>query len=197
MGHFALSLATAPAEEPVTTAEAKTHLRVDHSDEDDLIAAQIVASRRWCESRQRRAYVTQTWDLFMDRFPLGGSTPIMVPRAPLVSVTHVKYHDEDGTEYTVSSGDYFVDTASEPGRIAPDPDFTWPTTTLRTVNGVGVRFVAGYGDESAVPDTAKQAILALVGTMYRHRESVVTGAIVAEIGAVLERLLAPDSLAVF
>ena len=49
---------TAPTVEPVTTAEAKLHLRVTHSTDDDLIDALIAAARdqaiRRCHAAENR-----------------------------------------------------------------------------------------------------------------------------------------------
>jgi uncharacterized phiE125 gp8 family phage protein len=64
-----LKLVTPPAEEPVTLAVAKAHLRVDISDDDTLIPYYLAAARRLCEKEVRRAFVTSTWDLVLDGFP--------------------------------------------------------------------------------------------------------------------------------
>ncbi len=64
-----LVLFTAPATEPVTTAEAKTHLRVDTSDDDTLIGTLITVARRRVENDSRHQLVTATWDYTLDRFP--------------------------------------------------------------------------------------------------------------------------------
>jgi hypothetical protein len=73
-------LYAAPAEEPITLAEAKLHVRQDGTADDDLITALIVAARRSCETRLRQALVTQTWDLYLDAFP--GGWPFADPLAP-------------------------------------------------------------------------------------------------------------------
>lgn len=170
MPDWRLSLQSAPAEEPVSLEEAKLHLRVDHDDEDTLINADIAAARRYCEQTVlSRALITQTWDLYMDKWPDGDE--LLIPQPPLQSVDEVAYTDEDGTEFTFDAVNYIVDTASEPGRIALKSTASWPSVTLQVVNGVRVRFTAGYGDAAGdVPETIRKAMKLLIGDLYEHRE---------------------------
>lgn len=88
-----LVLQTAPTTEPVTTAEAKTHLRVTTSDDDTYIGTLITVARRHVETITGRALINQTWDYFLDNFPPGDKIVIPLPR--LSSVTTVKYTDKD------------------------------------------------------------------------------------------------------
>lgn len=162
---------TAPAVEPVTLTEAKAHLRVDTDADDDLIEALITAARVWCENVSRRAFVTQTLDLTLDTWP--PSTGLYLPRPPIQSVTSITYTDEDGDSDTVSSDDYLLDTAS--GRLALKAASSWPSVTLQRIGGVVVRYVAGYGLATAVPQTFKQAILLVVGEWYENRENATQG----------------------
>jgi uncharacterized phiE125 gp8 family phage protein len=165
-----LKLATAPAVEPISLDEAKLHLRVDISDDDTLITSQIQTARRRAEKIAGRAFITQTWDYVLDAFPQGDT--LEIPKPPLQSITSIKYYDQDGTEYTLSSDDYYVDTYGEPGRVVLKSSATWPSITLREANGVVVRFMAGYGDADDVPEEFKQAIYLLVGHFYENREAV-------------------------
>lgn len=168
---MALKISSAPSVEPVSSAEARAHLRVDTSDDDTLIGNLIKAAREYAEQVTRRALVTQTWELTLDEFP--GEDEIEIPLPPLQSVTNVKYYDEDGvTVTTMSSADYVVDTYNEPGKIVLTSGSTWPSDTLREANGVIIKFVAGYGDAGAnVPQAIRQAILLIVGHLYENREN--------------------------
>ena len=57
-----------PASEPITLAEAKSHLRVTSNAEDALINSLIVAARDLCEHETGgRVLMTQTWELSLDR----------------------------------------------------------------------------------------------------------------------------------
>lgn len=184
---MALVRVTAPITEPVTLAEAKSHLRVDTTDDDDIITALIQAAREWCEEFQNRSYLEQTWQLWLDAWP--DDDEIVLPRPPLQSVTSVKYYDTDDTEYTLDSSNYIVDAYSEPGRIVLAYGKTWPSTTLRPANAVVVEYVAGNSEATSVPQRVKQAILLLVGHWYEHREAVLVGSVSKEIEFAVQSLL--------
>ncbi len=165
-------IATEPATEPFTTAVAKTHLRVDIDADDTIIDSQTAAVRKEAELFTRRAFVTQTWDLWLDHFPCNADNDvILIPNPPLASVTHVKYYNSSGTLTTLTEDtDYTVDTDSEPGRITPYYNTSWPTTR-GMMNAVNVRFICGYGAAAAVPEMIKAAIKLRLGGLYENRES--------------------------
>lgn len=163
-----LTLITEPTVEPVTLAEAKTHLRITGTDHDTLITALIVAARQYLEDvKTGRAFITQTWDLTMDSFP----ACILVPFPPLQSVTSLKYYDTDGTEQTWDASNYRVDIASEPGRITPAYGVVWPSVRRQT-GTITVRFVAGYGLAAAVPENVKHLVKLLIGTWFEYPEGI-------------------------
>ena len=74
-----LALVTGPAELPITTAEAKSHLVVDHADDDDLIDAMIGGALKLAETRTNRQLVSATYDYKLARF----ADLIQLPRPPL------------------------------------------------------------------------------------------------------------------
>lgn len=165
-----LTLATAPAAEPVTLTETKAHLRRDDTADDTLITALITAARQHIDGRDGwlgRALVTQTWDLTIDG---GFPDEIAIPLPPLQSVTSVTYVDSNGATQTLAADQYRVLTDRTPGVIAPAHDVTWPTTRDQK-GAVTVRFVAGYGLAADVPSTVKAALLLHIGTLYENREA--------------------------
>lgn len=159
-----LRVITAPTEEPVSTETAKLFLRVDASAEDTLIASLIKAAREKGEELSRRAFVTQTLEMIVDDFPPNYALKVARPR--LQSVTSVTYYDEDNNSAVWT--DYVVNARSEPGTIIFD---SLPSVALMESGGVVVRFVAGYGAASAVPERIKNLILSLVAYWYENRES--------------------------
>jgi uncharacterized phiE125 gp8 family phage protein len=156
-------LYTAPTSEPVTIDEVKEHLGIDIADTDALLSSYIALAREYCEGIQNRAYITQTRELWLDDWP--DEDYIRIPRPPLASVTSVRYYGTDDTEYTMTATDYFVDTKSQPGRVSLAYSQTWPTTTLRPVNGVVVKYICGSAIDS-VSELAKSAIKLKVGLNY-------------------------------
>jgi hypothetical protein len=183
-------LVTPPAEEPVSLAEAKLHLRVEISDDDALISALIKAARSKCETEQGRAYVAQTRDLYLDYFPwfgpglpygvpvleVAGANPtspfglggiIMIPRPPLLSVTSITYTDPSGTLQTLDPSHYEV-SAGTPGRVAPVPGLAWPSARVQ-LDAVKVRYTCGWATADDVPDSIKVAIKLLLTHLYENR----------------------------
>lgn len=160
----------APAVEPISLTEAKLHLRIDTTAEDALISSLIKTARQYCESYQQRAYITQTWELWLDRFP--DIDIIDVPLPPLQSISSIKYYDTANVGHTFAVSEYFVDSKSQPGRVSLSYGKSWPADTLRPTSGVCINFVAGYGSAaSAVPVTATYAILLLLAHYYENREA--------------------------
>ena len=182
---------TTPAVElPISLQEVKSHLGIPDSDEDEdtNLIGRIRAATVSCERYTRRSFVNATYTMFMDRFPgkprpwwdgvrQGADTEltdltseIIIVNPPLFSVTFVKAHKQDGTETTVSSSDYLVDTAGEPGRIALKVTKSWPTDSLRSINGVEVEFIAGYGPVgSDVDEAIRQALLITVADLHVNK----------------------------
>ncbi len=175
---MSLTLITAPSLEPMTLAEAKLHLRVDGTDEDDLITALIVAARRRAEHLLTRALITQTWELTLDEFP---AADIQLPKPGVLSIVSVKYLDSAGVEQTVDSADYALDAATIPGWVLLASDATWPTT-YDGANAVRVRFTCGYGPAASdVPADVVAWCKLQVGALYRNREGFAAGQSVAEL----------------
>lgn len=168
--HWALSLVAPPECEPVTISEAKAHLRVDFDDDDNYISGLIMAARFIAEERTNRAFITQTWDLVLDQFPNSDVITLRKPR--LQTVKCFTYKDSFGISYDMPTSDYIVDTASEPGRIILGYGKTWPWVTLQPGAAITIRFDAGYGDASEVPQPIKQAMLFLISQWYEQREPV-------------------------
>ncbi len=164
-----IKVVTPPSVEPVTLVEAKLHCKVDVTTDDDLITALIVAAREEIERRTWRALVTQTLELILSDWP--GADRIELPRAPLQSITSVKYKDKDGNETTWPGANYLAGTDSVPGVLALAWNASWPSVDLYPVEPIRIRFVAGYGLAASVPTSLKQAVLLLVAHWYEQREA--------------------------
>lgn len=177
---MSLKLITAPATVPVSIAEAKSHCRVDASDEDSWFAAAIGAAVAKAEHELGRALITQTWEAVYDAFPSGG---IELGRSPVQSITTLKYLDATGSEQTVSPSAYVLDAVADQGIgwLLPAAGTAWPAAAA-AVNAVRVRFVCGYADTAdSVPAAVRQWILMHVATAHRMRESIAAGVSVAEL----------------
>lgn len=141
---------------------------------DPLLSILIKSARQYAELLLGRKLITQTVDLYLDSFP-----EWEIKTIPLQSVTSITYTDTAGVLQTVDADDYVVDSASITARITPVNGVTWPST-MDQINAVKIRFVAGYGDATAVPQCIKHWILMRVKQLYDQRDMVNVGNIVTE-----------------
>ena len=163
-----LNLKTAPTSYPVTVDEVKLHSRVTQNAEDSLLMTLISAATERVEAITGRALITQTWVEYFDCF----STEILLRKAPVQSITSIKYIDNADTEQTLSTANYDTDVVSEPARIAPAFGKSWPSDVKSTFSPVYVEYVAGYGDnESLTPDAIRWALFMLISHLYENREA--------------------------
>jgi uncharacterized phiE125 gp8 family phage protein len=165
---YGLNVFTRPNEEPISLIEAKAHLRVTISDDDDQITALIETAREFIEDEIGIVLVDTEYDVLLDRFPTGRGS-ILIPRYPLVLVDQITYVDAGGVERTLDPALYEWDASREPGRLYPAYGKTWPATLVHP-RAVAVRFAAGFGDAADVPERAKSAVKLIVGHLYEHRE---------------------------
>jgi uncharacterized phiE125 gp8 family phage protein len=175
--NYEYTLATATitfAIPPITGDTIKVWFRSDSvsvDPDEQYLQNCIKAAREYCEEIQNRSYITQTWNLTLDEFP--DDDYIELPRPPLVSINSITYLDENGTERTLSTSVYGVDTQGEPGRVYLKYGQEWPTT-YDQANSITIQYLAGYGAASAVPMRIKQAILLMIAHMFENRDGVST-----------------------
>lgn len=159
-----------PTVEPITLADALTHLRADSDSgaNDAYITSLIKVARQTCEDRIERTLISTPWRLKLDGF----TDAIELLQPPVIAVQYLKYLDSDGVEKTVNPADYVVDTTSEPAWLVPGPDKEWPETQPGAINTVTVDYTAGYGTTAAdVPAPLKHWMLLAIGSMYNTRNA--------------------------
>ena len=147
---------SAPVLEPVTLAEAKLYLRVDHTAEDAQISGMIRAATARVETLTGRSLLAQDW-----RFETEAAPPLsfLLPRGPLTAILGVSGLMVGG------AGDAL--TASE-FRLAGVEDGI--TLTRRPVGGVlRVEYRAGAASVADIPAPLVQAVLQIAALMYEAR----------------------------
>ena len=165
-----LILVTPPLREPLSLQEVKDHLRIDNKVEDSYIEPLIQPAREQAEAFLNRALISQTWDLFLERFPVSSRIQIDIPLPALQSITSIKYQDELDVQTTWSNTLYTVDNNREQGRVVPIVDETYPNT-FGHIHDVEIRFLTGYGlNAEDVPRAIIQGMLLKIGHWYERRE---------------------------
>ena len=171
---------TALAEQVVTLAELKKHLRVTHALEDTLIEAARQAAIAYVEnycnvllgSYSATGYL-RTWS--DSTFSVG----------PVTSVGAVAYDDQAGTERTLPAAQVFYDIVREPAQITFRDV---PSVEDYSLTPIRISFVAGYAPAD-IPEPIVSAIKLIVGHLYDMRTDEVTGTITTRVKLGTDALL--------
>lgn len=168
--HGNLSLFLGPTQDPATVAEAKDQSRVLHDTEDHVIEANIQAATAHLDGRDGilgRALMPQTWDYLLPCFP--SEEGILLPLAPVQSITSITYKDSNGNPQTFGASNYALgpDKDWQPA-VYLAPTQSWPST-YDVPDAVTIRAVYGY---ALVPMPIRQAILLLAAHLFEHREAL-------------------------
>jgi uncharacterized phiE125 gp8 family phage protein len=178
-------LLSGPAAEPITLAQAKAFLRVEHDDDDDVIAALIAGARIHVEAATRRALVTQGWRLTRDAWPDAGFLAVLP--VPLIEVDAARVYRHDGTTLAIETDAFALDTVTAPARLIfargalPAPE--------RAFAGIEIDITCGYGEPDDVPEPLRQAVRLLVAHWYENRS--LAGGEIAMLPQSVMGLLAP------
>lgn len=171
--------ATSSLTTAMSVTDFKAHARIAQDSEDGYITDLLLAVTERVEAELHRSLVNRTWAMTLDCFP--HTDTIILPRAPVSSVTSVVYRDANGSSQTFADTNYRVSTATEPGRITLKVSKVWPQTD-REIDAVVVTFIAGYGSSAkSIPPNILHLVRLIGSHWYENREPVVVGTIVAEL----------------
>ncbi len=160
--------------------------------DDTYITKLIKAARIAVENYLNYKFITQTWEVMFDWFPW--QDYIEIPSPPLQTGVTVNYYDTDESGTTFASSNYHEDLYGIPGKIVLAYGNSWPSTTLRTVNGVVIQFKCGFGLAADVAEDYKTAIKMTLAEMYENREQSITGTIITDVPLGAQQLLMFDRI---
>lgn len=162
------ALIEAPTVQPVSLAEVKDHLRIEHDDDDAIINALIAAATTHLDGYGGilgRCIMQQKWKVSADRFC---SRRIDLPFENNSAVV-VKYFDNAAQEQTVAATDYEVLTDTLGSYVLMSVAF--PHVDLaNTHDPAWVEIVSGAQTTVEVPENLKLGIKMLIATWYEHRD---------------------------
>lgn len=154
-----------PTDEPLTLAEVKSHLNIDTSDHDTILAIHQKSARQEFEKLTGLRLMPQTLAVTVEAWP----AEFWPQFAPLTSVG-IAYTDVDGVTETLSASDYVVRPYNGDALlkvIRPAADASWPN--LGDDPQITLTFGAGYANAAAVPWTCKLGILVRTAELFQGR----------------------------
>lgn len=185
---MAVRVVTPAASEPVSLAEAKLFLRIDHAEEDGLIATLVAAAREAVETGCGRALVTrrvrETLDIWA-RDAVGGA---VLSIGPVSAVAAVRLIASSGAQSVIDPERYRLDGARDRPRLVFEAGLP---ATLRSAGGIEIEYDAGFGAAADTPAALRLAVLHIAAALYEARQGAVE---LPEAARALMRPFAPARL---
>lgn len=156
-----LRLISAPTSEPLTLAQAKTFLRIEHTADDEPLARAITAARQAVEQYISSALLPQVWEYSIANPP---AAKLPLHFGPAQSIISITLETEAGAISTMSPSHY---------RLSVD-GFTLLFNPAVSVEKMTVRFNAGIATSVAdIPLPLVQGMLHHIGVMMETRDGAV------------------------
>lgn len=165
-----LDIKTQPAA-LLTTAEVKTYLTIDHSEDDALIGQLINRATAYLdgpEGYMGRALVSQVWYQTVPAF----SSIMKIELGPVVSVDAITYLDPDGVSQTVAGESYYSHRDDRWTFVEPLPGNSWPTSVSARKDAVKIEFTAGWASSDPRLEAIKQGAAMLIGHFMQNTSAV-------------------------
>jgi hypothetical protein len=149
---YAIQVIETDTTEPVTLAEAKTWMKVDYNDDDDLITSMITAAREDIEQELSLKLVPSTASFYLDTTKCGeavGTFPYALNLSQVGGVVVSLIQDGEADEVQTLNDDYYFNGS------------------LKIANASTNKIA--YTITPTVPQTIKEAIKMLVSYRYNNR----------------------------
>ena len=182
-------IVTPPASEPVSLAEAKLFLRVDHDAEDDLIATLITAAREAVEAACGRALIKRRVRESLDIWRRDAVGCAMLGLGPVTNIVAVRLLAANGSQSVIDAGRYRLEGAGDRPRLVFEAGVP---ATLRQAGGVEIEYDSGFAETGEeLPTALRVATLQIVCALYEAR---LGEAAIPETARALMRPFAPARL---
>lgn len=145
---------TEPAEEPLTTAEAKIHLGIASAVtyHDDLIDSLIKSHRINFEHDTDTCVISSSFTQSYEEWP----SEIELLVRPVTAITSIQYYDTNSTLQTLASSNYWLNNTEVQPEIEWASNAIFPPLEMKHRPGnVIVTYVSGYADADSVPEDIK------------------------------------------
>jgi uncharacterized phiE125 gp8 family phage protein len=179
-------LVTGPAIEPLSLSEAKAFLRVEHSEDDQVISALIAGARTHIETQSQVALITQAWRIVLDCWPQRGR--IVVRPGPFKSLHAARFYDLNSNAHAIDTQGFVPDYGGSVLAFVP-----WAVPVPgRATAGIELDVSIGFGDTiEDVPESLRQAVRLLVSHWYDNRGVVASAGQCAVLPSTVAALIAP------
>lgn len=159
---------TPPASEPVSLAEAKLYLRIDHAHEDALIEALIGAAREAVEAATGRALITRVVRESLDIWVREAAQGAVLGLGPVTEVSAVRLLANNGSQSVLDPERYRLEGDRDRPRLVFAAGVP---ATLRAVGGIEIEYVCGFAEDAAnLPVALRLATLQIVASLYELRQ---------------------------
>jgi uncharacterized phiE125 gp8 family phage protein len=167
---------TFPTTTIITLDEAKDHLRVTTTDEEELIMDCIRSATDFIEKYTDTLLLSRTYCAYYDS--LETYKVIELWKYPITSISSVKYLNTSGVETTLDAANYSTDITDSPARILIT---SLPTVQSDVLNVFRIYYTAGFTNRDEMNPLLIGWVKIFTAFYYQTRQPEYTGAPVSEI----------------